>query len=76
MQSSVPAAPTEQVETAAEGLGTDGALAGEGRQLGVTPSQLSSLVMGERLPMAEWGRWWLYSWTHAGRAASRADSEL
>ena len=32
--------------------------------------------MGEHFPMAEWGRWWLYSWIHGGRAASRADSEL
>ncbi len=29
-----------------------------------------------RDPSCLWGRWWLYSWTHAGRAASRADSEL
>lgn len=32
--------------------------------------------MGAALPFAEWGRWWLKSWIHVGRAASRADSEL
>ena len=39
-------------------------------------ARLSNLVMGAAFPIAEWGRWWLYWWTHAGRAARRADSEL
>jgi len=35
---------------------------------------LFNLVMGVVLPIAEWGRWWLYWCIHAGRAASLADS--
>lgn len=38
------------------------------------PSQVVQLVLGERFLMAEGGGWW--PCTHAGRAASLADSEL
>ena len=38
------------------------------------PGRLVKRVMGVTLPIAVWGRWWLYSWSHAGRAVRRADS--
>ena len=38
-----------------------------------------ALVMagsGRTLTYAEWGRWWLYWWSHPARAALRAFSEV